>query len=62
LRHCSYSIVIAARGGRVMWGCDADIDNNVPEGSAVPLVLTSNFMKDGVQKQLTSTALVKVVK
>jgi len=28
----------------------------------LPLVLTSNFMKDGVQKQLTSTALVKVVK
>jgi glucose dehydrogenase/plastocyanin len=40
----------------------ADIDNNVPVGDAVPLTLTANFLQDGVQKQLTSTATVKVVK
>ena len=40
----------------------ADIDNNVPEGDAVPLMLTVNFIKAGAQTQLTSTALVKVEK
>ena len=40
----------------------ADIDNNVPAGDAVPLVFTANFMNGGVQKQLTSTATVKIVK
>jgi glucose dehydrogenase/plastocyanin len=40
----------------------ADIDNNIPAGDAVPLVFTANFINAGVQKQLTSTALVKVVK
>ena len=40
----------------------ADIDNDIPEGDAVPLVLTANFISGGVQKQLSSTALVKVVK
>jgi plastocyanin len=34
----------------------ADLDNNVPEGQAVPLTLTVNFLHRGVQKQLTSTA------
>jgi quinohemoprotein ethanol dehydrogenase len=40
----------------------ADIDNNVPTGNAVPLVFTANFISGGVQKQLTSTATVKIVK
>jgi glucose dehydrogenase/plastocyanin len=40
----------------------ADIDNNVPAGAAVPLVLTAHFRRDGVQKQLTSSADVTVVK
>jgi quinohemoprotein ethanol dehydrogenase len=40
----------------------ADLDNNAPEGESVPLTLTANFMHDGVQKQLTSTARVEVVK
>ena len=40
----------------------ADIDNNTPEGDSVPLVLTVNVLQNGVQKQLTSTALVKVEK
>jgi quinohemoprotein ethanol dehydrogenase len=40
----------------------ADIDNNVPAGDAVPLVLTANFMNAGVQKQLTSTATVRIMK
>ncbi len=40
----------------------ARIDNNVPVGSAVPLMLTANFMHEGMQKQLTSTAAVRVVK
>ena len=40
----------------------ADIDNNTPEGDSVPLVLTVNVLQNGVQKQLSSTALVKVEK
>jgi len=38
------------------------IDNNMPAGTAVPLVVTANFMNGGVQKQLASTANVRVVK
>ena len=40
----------------------ADLDNNVPEGDAVPLTLAANFLHDGDQQQLTSTATVRVVK
>jgi quinohemoprotein ethanol dehydrogenase len=38
------------------------IDNNLPAGDAVPLIVTANFLNAGVQKQLTSTATVRVVK
>jgi quinohemoprotein ethanol dehydrogenase len=38
------------------------IDNNMPAGSDVPLVVTANFMHEGVQKQLASTATVRVIK
>ena len=38
------------------------IDNNMPAGDAVPLTVTANFMNAGVQKQLSSTANVRVVK
>jgi glucose dehydrogenase/plastocyanin len=40
----------------------ADLDNNVPEGDAVPLTVVANFLHDGEQKQLTSTATVRIVK
>ena len=40
----------------------ADVDNNVPEGEAVPLTLVANFLHNGVQKQLTSTATPQIVK
>jgi glucose dehydrogenase/plastocyanin len=40
----------------------AQIDNNMPAGDAVPLTLSANFMNAGVQKQLVSTANVRVVK
>jgi quinohemoprotein ethanol dehydrogenase len=40
----------------------SDIDNNIPEGDSVPLVLMVNVVHEGQQKQLSSTALVKVVK
>ncbi|HWM44330.1 MAG TPA: PQQ-binding-like beta-propeller repeat protein [Burkholderiales bacterium] len=40
----------------------SDIDNNIPEGDSVPLVLTVNVIHEGEQKQLTSTATVRVVK
>jgi quinohemoprotein ethanol dehydrogenase len=40
----------------------AVIDNNVPAGDAVPLVMTANFMHQGVQKQLTSTATARILK
>lgn len=46
----------------VAWFHKADIDNNVPEGDGVSLTLVSNFLHNGEQKQLTSTATVKVVK
>jgi hypothetical protein len=38
------------------------LDNNMPAGDAVPLVVTANVMQDGVQKQLMSTANVRVMK
>ena len=40
----------------------SDIDNNIPQGESVPLVLMANFIQNGEQKQLTSTALVTVTK
>jgi hypothetical protein len=40
----------------------ADLENNVPAGDAVPLMLSANFMNAGVQKQLTSSANVRVLK
>jgi len=40
----------------------ADLDHNVPEGDAIPLTLVANFVHNGVQTQLTSTATPKVVK
>jgi len=39
-----------------------DIDNNMPMGDAVPLAVSAHFRQGGAQKQLTSTANVKVVK
>jgi quinohemoprotein ethanol dehydrogenase len=38
------------------------IDNNMPAGDAVPLTVSANFLHQGVQKKLTSTATVRVVK
>ncbi|MEF7613326.1 PQQ-binding-like beta-propeller repeat protein [Aquincola sp. MAHUQ-54] len=38
------------------------IDNNLPMGDAVPVTVTANFMNGGAQKQLSSTANVRVVK
>ncbi|NUZ06617.1 PQQ-binding-like beta-propeller repeat protein [Piscinibacter koreensis] len=38
------------------------IDNNMPAGDAVPLTLMANFMNAGAEKQLTSTATVRVIK
>jgi len=40
----------------------ADIDNNVPEGDAVPLTLVATFVHNGVQTQLTATATPRVIK
>ncbi len=40
----------------------ADIENNIPEGDAVPLTLNANFLNAGVQTQLSSTVNVTVVK
>jgi glucose dehydrogenase len=40
----------------------ADIDNNMPAGDAVPLVVSAHFRQAGAQKQLTSSASVKVIK
>ena len=40
----------------------AAVDNNIPEGESVPLVLNVTVLQNGAQKQLTSTVNVKVVK
>ena len=41
----------------------ADIDNNVPAGNAVPLIVSANFLDaSGVQKKLQGTANVRVLK
>jgi glucose dehydrogenase/plastocyanin len=40
----------------------SDIDNNTPAGSSVPLTFTADFMNAGVQKQLTSTVNLQVLK
>ena len=40
----------------------AEIDNNMPAGDAVPLVLSAHFRQGGAQKQLTSTVSVRVAK
>ena len=54
---------VTGDGGTLIATFDkALIDNNMPAGDAVPLVLTANFMNAGVQKQLRSTANVRVVK
>ena len=38
------------------------LDNNIPAGDAVPLTISANFINAGVQKKLTSTAMVRVAK
>jgi quinohemoprotein ethanol dehydrogenase len=38
------------------------IDNNIPAGDSVPLIVSANFLNAGAQTQLTSTANVRVVK
>lgn len=38
------------------------VDNNIPQGDSVPLTVSANFIHQGVQKKLTSTASVRVVK
>jgi len=40
----------------------ADLDNNVPEGNAVPLTLTATFRYNGKQEALSSTATTTVTK
>jgi quinohemoprotein ethanol dehydrogenase len=59
-----FDAVVAAQGGNLVKASfnKADIDNNVPAGSSVPLTFTANFINAGVQKQLTSTVNVQVVK
>jgi quinohemoprotein ethanol dehydrogenase len=38
------------------------IDNNMPAGDAVPLTVSVNFLHQGVQKKVTSTTNVCVLK
>jgi plastocyanin len=52
-----------ANGNKLIAKFDkAEVDNNVPAGDAVPLTLVANFLHDGVQTQLTSTATPAIVK
>ncbi len=59
-----FDAVVAVQGGNLVKASfnKADIDNNVPAGSSVPLTFTANFINAGVQKQLTSTVNVQVMK
>ena len=52
----------SVRGKLIVQFDKAALDNNVPEGGAVPLTLVANFLHDGVQKQLTSTARPRILK
>ena len=55
--------IATANGNKLIVQFDkADIDNNVPEGDAVPLTLVANFLHNGIQEQLTSTATPQIVK
>ena len=56
------SKVRSAQGKLTVQFDKADLDNNVPEGASVPLTLVANFIHEGVQKQLTSTATPTIVK
>jgi quinohemoprotein ethanol dehydrogenase len=57
------STAVSANGKSLVVTFDkALIDNNVPAGASVPLTLTANFQSAGVQKQLTSTANVRIIK
>lgn len=57
------SAKMAGSGNRVIATWEKSlIDNNVPAGEAVPLVMTANFMHGGVQKKLTATATAKILK
>jgi quinohemoprotein ethanol dehydrogenase len=41
----------------------ADIDNNIPAGNSVPLIVSANFVdSSGAQHQLKGTANVRVLK
>ena len=40
----------------------AELDNNIPAGTAVPLTVSGLFLNGGVQKRLTLTANVRVLK
>jgi quinohemoprotein ethanol dehydrogenase len=59
-----FDAVVAVQGGNLVKASfnRADIDNNVPAGSSVPLTFTANFINAGVQKQLTSTVNMQVLK
>lgn len=59
-----FSAVKTSANGKVLVAqfSKADIDNNIPVGDDVPLTLIANFMHEGLQKQLTSTTTVRVVK
>jgi outer membrane protein assembly factor BamB len=52
----------AEAGAVVIQFNKADIDNNMPAGESVPLVIAAHFRQNGAQKQLTSTANVRVTK
>ena len=57
------SVHVTGNGRRLQARFDkADIDNNMPAGDFVLLTVTANFIHNGVQKQLTSTDSVRVIK
>ena len=57
------SVSVSADGKQLVASFNkADIDNNMDAGTAVPLTVSGLFQNAGVQKRLTSTANVRVMK
>jgi len=57
------SVSVSADGKTLIASFDkAELDNNMDAGTAVPLTVSGLFLNGGVQKRLTSTATVRVLK
>ena len=57
------SVSVSPNGKTLVASFDkAELDNNINAGTAVPLTVSGLFMNGGVQKRLSATANVRVIK